>query len=133
MKYNSSILGCDHYYVLYLELHEETYHLENVFVFDDATTKLLSLTKKNLCLLSSEPQSIIDISTRFKHHHFLFTLSIKTIAFNGVECVLPTLIDSDLCSKFISCHFKNPQKNELLYYVPCSYKDCHCFGTFKLV
>lgn len=109
MKCNGPFLESDYHYVLCLELHNHTRHLENVIAFNDTTTKLLVATTKDLFLLSSELESIRDISTKIKYHHLFFTISIKIDTFNIIECLCPTLMHFDLCSKFISFLLKKPK------------------------
>lgn len=94
-KCNDAFLECDYHYVLCLEFHDHTDHLENVISFDDVVIELFGVISKDHYLLSSKPKFVRDISTEIKCHHFFFTLSIKTNTFIGVECLGPALMHSE--------------------------------------
>lgn len=95
IKCNGASIGCDYRYVLLLQLHDHTGHLENGVSFDDVATELLGVTTKDLCLLSSELKSIGDISTKIKCLYYLFTLFVRTETFNGIERLFTTLMHSE--------------------------------------
>ena len=86
---------CDYRYVLKLEMHDHTGLLQNVTAFNDAATKLLGITAKDLFLLSAEPIAIHEICSKVSCRHFLFTLSVKTDCFNGVDRLKVVLFNSE--------------------------------------
>ena len=76
-------------------MQDQTGHLENFVAFDEAATALLGVSAKDLCLLSTDPESVFDIYNKIKGHHFLFTLSLKRDRFNGVERLRPNLMHAE--------------------------------------
>lgn len=67
------------------EMHDHIGVLENVIAFDNATTEPMGVQEKDLFILSSDPGAIYELHVRVSCLPFLFTLSVKTIIFNGVD------------------------------------------------
>ena len=84
-KCDGSFTKCDYRYILCLQLHDHTDHLENVVAFDEAANGLLGISAEDLFLLSIDPQVVLDIYSKIKGRQLLFTLSLKSDTFNGVE------------------------------------------------
>ena len=94
-KCEGSFNECDYRYILRLHLQDHTGHLDNVVALEEAATALLGVSAKDLCLLSTDPESVFDIYNKIKGRHFLFTLSLKRDRFNGVERLCPNLIHAE--------------------------------------
>ena len=55
---------CDYRYILKVDLEDVTRYLHGVIAFDDATNQLMGISTKDLCLLSTESASIVEIVQR---------------------------------------------------------------------
>ena len=53
---------CDYRYILKVDLEYTTGQLHGVVAFDDAANQLMDISTKDLCLLSTEATSIVEIS-----------------------------------------------------------------------
>ena len=52
---------CDYRYILKVVLEDVTGYLHGVIYFDDAANQLMGISAKDLCLLSTESTSIVEI------------------------------------------------------------------------
>lgn len=75
-------------------MHDHTGLLKKCHNFDDAATKLMGVQAKDLFILSTDLGSIHELHSRASCHHFLFTLSVKTDNFNGVDFLKILLMNS---------------------------------------
>ena len=73
-KCDGEFLECDYQYMLKVDLEDITGHLHGVVDFDDAANQLMGISMKDLCLLSTEAASIVEIGKKIYNKQFLLTL-----------------------------------------------------------
>ena len=85
-KCDGDYLECDYRYILKVDLEDITGQLHGVTTFDDAAKKLMGISAKYLCLLSTEPKSIVEIAQKIYNKQFIFTLSVRIETLCGIAC-----------------------------------------------
>ena len=83
-KCDGDFLECDYRYILKVDLEYITGHLHGVVAFNDGANQLMGISAKDLCLLSTEATSIVEISQKICNKQFLLTLSVRTKSFCGI-------------------------------------------------
>ena len=69
---------CDYRYILKVNLEYVAGYFHGVIDFDDAANQLIGISAKDLCLLSTESTSIVEIFHRICKKQLLLILSVRT-------------------------------------------------------
>ena len=83
---------CDYRYILKVDLEDVTGYLHGVISFDDDANQLMGISTKDLCLLSTEAASIVEIVQRIFNKQLLLTLSIRTETLCGIACLKVVIV-----------------------------------------
>ena len=83
-KCDGEFLESNYRHILKVDLEYITGKVHGVATFDDAVKKLMGISTKDICLLSTEPTSIVEIAQKICNKQFIFTLSVRTYAFYGI-------------------------------------------------
>ena len=63
-----------------------TGNIHGVIPFDDVANQLMGISSKDLCLLSIEAASIVEIVYKIRNKQLLLTLSVRTETY-GISCL----------------------------------------------
>ena len=77
-KCDGDFFECDYWYILKVDLEDITGYLHGVRYFDDAANQLMGISTRDLCLLSTDVASIVEIVQKICNKQLVLTLSIRT-------------------------------------------------------
>ena len=83
---------CDYCYILKLVVQDVTRKVYGVIAFDDAAKQFMGISSKDLCLLSTESTSIVEIAHKICNKQFLLTLSVRTNTLCGIAHVKVVIV-----------------------------------------
>ena len=83
-KCDGEVVECDYRYILKVDLKDVTGNIHGVIAFDDAASQLMGISAKDLCLLSTELASIVEIVQRIYKKQLLLIVSVRTKTFCGI-------------------------------------------------
>ena len=83
-KCDGEFVEFDYRYILKVDLVDVTRYLHGVIAFDDAANQLMGIVAKDLCLLSTQSTSMVEIIQRICNKQLLLTLSVRTETFYGI-------------------------------------------------
>ena len=91
-KCDGEFLKCDYQYILKVDLEDITGQIHGFAYFDDAAKQLMGISVKDLCLLSTEATSIIEIAQKICNKQFTFILSVRTETLCGIACLKVVIV-----------------------------------------
>ena len=91
-KCDREFLECDYRYILKVDLEDIIGHLHGVIGFDDVANQLMGISAKDLCLLSTEATSIVEISQKICNKQFLLTLSVRAETLCGIARIKVVIV-----------------------------------------
>ena len=81
---DGEFLDCEYRYILKVDLEDVTGYLNGFIAFDDAANQLMGIYVKDLCLLSTEATSIVEIGQKICNKQLVLTLLVRTKTFCGI-------------------------------------------------